>query len=108
MIHEQSSDISLGSDEHDISDAITMGLEAVLVIINILPFCFVCLVKQKRTQTDELIVSLSITDILSVIMPGPLGWISYFTHQWYGGRHSCQFYQVCVMWFQPTSMTFDR
>ena len=53
---------------------------------------------------DELIVALSITDILSVLVPSPLGILAYFTHQWHGGAASCHFYQVTGLWFQMASM----
>ena len=116
MPREKPLDISLWSGGQDISGPVTLGFETALVLGNLLPIGVACCTKRGRHRiaTDELIIALSITDILSVVVPGPLGWVSYFTHHWYGGEHTCQFYQVSATWFQLTSMclitfmTFDR
>ena len=59
---------------------------------------------EDRLAMDELIVALSVTDILSVLVPSPLGLLAYFTHHWHGGAPSCHFYQLTGLWFQMASM----
>ena len=90
----------------DISGIFSIVIEAMMVFGNIFPIVVVCKLKRTkdRTVADELIVALSITDILSVVVPTPLGLISYFSQTWYGGQQTCNFYQLTTLWFQVTSM----
>ena len=90
----------------DISGPLSIAFEATLVFANIFPIWVVCKYKHPKTRlaTDELIMALSITDILSVLIPSPLGLISYFSRGWYGGKPTCDFYQLTIVWFQLTSM----
>ena len=94
------------TDAHLLSGPISLGFEIGLVLANILPLCVVWRVKKgrERSPTDELIAALSVTDILSVIIPSPLGFTSYFRHEWWGGRITCDIYQVSSVWFQLASM----
>ena len=94
------------ADYTDVSGPISITLDILMLVANILPICVVCCTKrfEDRLAMDELIVALSITDILSVLVPSPLGLVAYFTHRWHGGAASCHFYQVTSLWFQLASM----
>jgi hypothetical protein len=94
------------SSYQNISGIVSIVVEALMVFANIFPILVVCKWKRprERMSTDEIIVALSITDILSVVVPSPLGLISYFSRRWYGGYRTCAFYQLTTSWFQLTSV----
>ena len=91
----------------DIFRPLCFCLEAVIVVINVFPIATVYAWKSchERLAIDELIVALSITDMLSVLVPSPLSLMSYFTGQWYGGESTCDMFQLTTAWFQGASMT---
>lgn len=91
---------------HDVSGTISVFIELIMVIINLLPIIVVLKWKRgkERLVTDELIVALSIADILSVFVPTPLGLVSYFNKSWQGGKETCEFYQLTTIWFLITSV----
>ncbi len=92
-------------DVSDVSGSVTIGLEVALVLANVFPV-WVALSRPsgKCHVTDELIAALGVTDILSVLVPAPLGWTSYFRRKWTGGNVLCQIQQVAVVWLQLASM----
>ena len=104
------------SQEGDVSGPLSIGVEISLVLANIFPILVVCKVRhpKERIPADEVVLALSVTDILSVVVPSPLGLAAYFGQRWYGGERACDFYQVTINWFQlasmcmVTSMCIDR
>ena len=92
--------------DRDVFMWITVGAESVLVILNILPIIVVTCIKlpSERLSIDKLIVALSITDILSVIIPTPIALTSYLKQHWFGGNLTCDVYQLSSVCFQMTSM----
>ncbi|ELT98542.1 hypothetical protein CAPTEDRAFT_205747 [Capitella teleta] len=106
MPHESSQHLQSATNNNDVTIPISIALESGLLLANILPICVVLRYKKskERQATDELIVALSITDILSVLVPSPIGLVSSFNHHWYGGHRTCTFYQLTIVWFQLASM----
>ena len=90
----------------DIFGPLCFCLEAIIVIINIFPIvtAYVWKSSHDRLAIDELIVALSITDMLSVLVPSPLALMSFFTGHWYGGARTCDVFQLTTTWFQLASM----
>ena len=90
----------------DVSGPLSIGVEVSLVLANIFPILVVCKIKhpKDRIPGDEVVLGLSVTDILSVVVPSPLGLAAYFGQHWYGGERACDFYQVTINWFQLASM----
>ncbi|CAH1789768.1 unnamed protein product [Owenia fusiformis] len=90
----------------NISGILSISVQSTLVLANIFPLVVACRFKKQSNKlvTDILISALSVTDILSVVIPAPFGIISYFTRTWYGGKHTCEFYQLTTNWFQLASM----
>lgn len=86
----------------EISGSFAIIVEVLILIVNLLPLFVIVRWKKysERTTTDDIIVVLSITYILSVAVPTPLGHLSYFKGMWYGGEASCQFYQVTTNWLR--------
>ena len=99
-------DVSSVETPTDIFRPLCFCLEAVIVVINVLPVATVYAWKSchDRLAIDELIVALSITDMLSVLVPSPLSLMAYFTDQWYGGARTCDLFQLTTAWFQGASM----
>ncbi|ELT98541.1 hypothetical protein CAPTEDRAFT_205746 [Capitella teleta] len=75
MPHESSQHLQSATNNNDVTIPISIALESGLLLANILPICVVLRYKKskERQATDELIVALSITDILSVLVPSPIG-----------------------------------
>lgn len=94
------------NNEGDISGPISIGVELSLILANIFPILVVCKIRhpKERIPGDEVVLALSVTDILSVVVPSPLGLAAYFGRHWYGGERTCDFYQVTINWFQLASM----
>ena len=90
----------------DVFAPLCFCVEAMIVIINVFPIATVYAWKSShdRLAIDELIVALSVTDMLSVLVPSPLALMSYFTNQWYGGARTCDVFQLTTTWFQVASM----
>ena len=90
----------------NISGIVCLVMESMMVVANILPIVVVVWWKRprERLSTDHIIAALSVTDILSVVIPSPLGLVSYFNRKWYGGYNTCAFYQLTTSWFQLTSL----
>jgi len=90
----------------DVFMPITITIEGLLVLVNILPIAVVMYVKHshERLSTDHLVIALSITDILSVLIPTPFSLTSYWSDHWIGGHITCDLYQVTTVWFQLSSM----
>ncbi|XP_076090221.1 uncharacterized protein LOC143062408 [Mytilus galloprovincialis] len=90
----------------EISGSFTIIVEVLMILVNCLPLFVIIRWKKysERTTTDDLIVVLSILYILSVLVPTPLGHLSYFRDKWYGGDASCQFYQVTTNWFRLSTI----
>lgn len=90
----------------DVSGTLSIIVEAIMVVVNIFPIVVALRTKRQKDRlvTDELIVALSITDILSVVVPTPFGLVSYFNKTWYGGKPTCEFYQLTMLWFQIVSI----
>ncbi|KAL5006453.1 hypothetical protein ScPMuIL_015259 [Solemya velum] len=95
-----------GNTYQDISGTLSVIVEAIMIVLNILPPVVVFKWKRsrERTGTDEFIVAMCLFDILSVAVPTPLGLVSYFNKSWYGGKSTCEFYQITVIWFHLCSM----
>lgn len=100
----------------DISGVLSIFVEVAMIVFNAFPLVVILKWRppEKRLVMDELIVALSITDILSVVIPTPVGLFSYFSDSWYGGKPACEFYQVTTIWLQlvgmfiVTSLCIDR
>lgn len=100
----------------DISGVLSIFVEVAMIVFNAFPLVVILKWRppEKRLVMDELIVALSITDILSVVIPTPVGLFSYFSDSWYGGKPACEFYQVTTIWLQLvgmfiiTSLCIDR
>ncbi|XP_033761321.1 melanopsin-like [Pecten maximus] len=95
-----------GTAYQDISGTFSIIVELVMVLVNFLPLIVIIKWKKyrERTTTDDLVIVLSVSYIVSVLIPTPLGHISYFQQKWYGGESSCNFYQVTSTWFRLTSL----
>lgn len=95
-----------GTTYQDISGTFSIIVELLMVIVNLLPLIVVIKWKKysERTTTDDLIISLSVFYILSVVVPTPIGHVSYFRRKWYGGIPTCNFYQITTNWFRLTSL----
>ena len=91
---------------HDTSGIVCLTIESLLLILNIFPILVVCKLKKAKdkTVTDEIVVFLSVTDMISVLAPAPLWVVAYLSHRWYGGAQTCHFYQLTTHWFPLTSM----
>jgi len=100
----------------DISGFITIILEIFTFLGNLFPAASVFVVKsaRHRTVTDYFIGTLAINDILSVVVPLSFGIPTLLLGYWIGDKLGCQFYQVCIFWFQinemflVTSMSCER
>lgn len=90
----------------DVSGTLSLVVEAALVVVNLFPILAVLREKKpkERTVTDELVVALSITDILAVLIPTPVALMSYFDQNWQGGYEACVFFQVSAQCFQTVSV----
>ncbi|KAJ8314388.1 hypothetical protein KUTeg_008949 [Tegillarca granosa] len=86
----------------DISGTFSIFVELLMIIVNLIPLIVILKWKKfrERTRTDDLVVALNLTYIVSVVIPTPLGHISYFNDKWYGGKKTCYFYQVTTTWFR--------
>ncbi|XP_060066343.1 galanin receptor 2b-like [Ylistrum balloti] len=95
-----------GTAYQDISGTFSIIVELVMVVVNFLPLVVIIKWKKyrERTTTDDIVIVLSVSYIVSVLVPTPLGHISYFQQKWYGGKSSCNFYQVTSTWFRLTSL----
>lgn len=90
----------------EISGSFAIIVEVMIVLVNFLPLFVIVRLKKycERTTTDDIVVVLSVTYLLSVVVPTPLGHLSYFKGAWYGGDASCQFYQVATNWFRLSAL----
>ena len=105
----KSPDEFVGTDvtsDHDVFMYVTLGAEGLLVLLSLLPILVVLCYKRssERLSIDRLVVALSVTDILSVIVPAPIGLTSYVRRRWVGGSAACEVYQLSSTCFQLTSM----
>ncbi|XP_046573531.1 rhodopsin, GQ-coupled-like [Haliotis rubra] len=89
-----------------VSGVITIILEVALLIENLLPLLVILWWKRpgERTVCDKLITALCVTFIFSALVPAPLGLVSYFYGSWYGGKGTCECYQVTSTWCTLSSM----
>nr|XP_006816498.1 PREDICTED: melanopsin-like [Saccoglossus kowalevskii] len=107
---------SPAAPERDVSGTVSVTVEVVTFLANILPVLVVVKVKSRtdRTITDYLIAALSTNDMLAVLTTLPVSLPSYFNGEWLGGRRVCEFYQFCSFLFQisamflVTAMSVDR
>lgn len=90
----------------DISAVVSFAVDGAIVIANLFPVFVVCTVKRpkERLVTDELVATLGVAEIVSVIAPVPFAVISYLHKEWWGGRKTCYFYQTTTVWLQLASM----
>ena len=92
-----SGSVSKPSHISDIISPIAMAIELTLVLLNVFPVIVVIFYKRRprsRLAVDELILALSLTEIVGVLVPAPLGFTAYFSGEWKGGEIACNFYQV--------------
>ena len=83
----------------DIIVPVTIVTDLLTIVFNLLPIYTV--LRQKRLYPyalDESILVFSVTEILVVSVTMPLGLISYYAHTWIGGKITCIFYQMVVIW----------
>jgi hypothetical protein len=116
VFHQMLSSMDIHSYEHkrhtesatyqEISGTFTIIVEILMIFVNFLPLFVIIRWKKysERTTTDDLIVVLSVFYILSVLIPTPLGHLSYFKERWYGGSTTCEFYQVTTNWFRLSAV----
>ncbi|XP_064614087.1 prostaglandin E2 receptor EP4 subtype-like [Liolophura sinensis] len=103
---ETKAPVSESSAWQDVSGTLSLIVEAALVVVNLFPILVVLRGKKvkERTVTDELVLALSITDILGVLVPTPIALMSYFDQHWQGGYETCIFFQVTTQCFQTVSI----
>ncbi|XP_050418543.1 melatonin receptor type 1A [Patella vulgata] len=91
-----------------LSGVITVVLEVFLLLENLLPLVVALWWKRpiERVVTDKLIAAISVTYILSALIPTPLGLVSFFNGSWYGGKATCECFQVTTTWCSLSTMAF--
>ncbi|XP_005094761.1 uncharacterized protein LOC101845764 isoform X2 [Aplysia californica] len=89
-----------------VSGVFIIVLEVALVVENLMPVLVVILWLPARAKgvSDRLVAALSVTCILSALIPTPLGLASYFAGGWYGGAATCTTYQVTSSWVNLSSL----
>ncbi|EDO46179.1 predicted protein [Nematostella vectensis] len=100
----------------DVSGILTIILEAMTFLCNILPACAVFQpnFSRERTITDCFIGALALNDLVSVAVPLSVGIPTLWRKKWVGSRLSCELYQASTVWFQlnammlVTAMSCDR
>ena len=85
---------------------VTVLLEISLLLENLLPLVVVVWWKRpgERSVCDKLIAALSLTYITSAIIPTPFGLVSYFHGRWYGGKETCECFQVTTTFCSLSAM----
>ncbi|ESO82218.1 hypothetical protein LOTGIDRAFT_170261 [Lottia gigantea] len=88
------------------SGVVTVVLEVFLLLENLLPLAVALWWKRpiERLVTDKLIAAISLTYILSALIPTPLGLVSFFHGSWYGGKATCECFQVTTTWCSLSTM----
>uniref|UniRef100_A0A1I8IIZ2 FH2 domain-containing protein n=1 Tax=Macrostomum lignano TaxID=282301 RepID=A0A1I8IIZ2_9PLAT len=91
---------------HHATALLTIGVEALLVLGNLLPPLVVFRAKSsaERTNLDLIVAALSVTDILSVLVPEPPWIVAYFRGTWQRDARACNLHQLTALWFQLASM----
>ena len=94
------------NNQVDISGVVSLALEVVTLLINILPLLVIFAIKKRndRTLTDFFLGVLTINDLLAEGLPLTIGLPSFLEKQWVGGRTSCRIYQITSTFFLVSSM----
>ena len=103
MQHPEDNDMSKEPKSMDSgSVALSITLDVSMVLLNVLPISMlICRPRDRRSiSMEQLILALSITDVLAVLVPSPLAALvaSISLHGW------CHVYQMSVLCFQLASM----
>lgn len=86
-------------------DCQTIVLLAVF-LINILTICVVCNRRHRKRKhvTEDVILALSVTDVLSVLVPSTFGLLSFYARSPLLGSLACSSYQASSVSFQLAYM----
>ena len=81
-------------------------VEILVIAVNALPIIVVTKWKTVRTRscTDDLIVIISVFDMVCMAIPSPIVHASYFSKHWVGGMMTCGFYQIMTTWLRMCSL----
>ena len=79
--------------------SLSIAMDVSMVLLNVLPITML-LCRSRDGGMEQLILALSITDVLAVLVPSPLAALiaCISPHEW------CHVYQLCVLCFQLASM----
>lgn len=85
-------------EKYDFYVQLSVTLNVGIVIVNVFPVYVVCKAKssKRHTAVDEIVLSLAVTSILSVLVPGGFQLTAFYNRSWYEKQTICHFYQVSV------------